>query len=243
MKNFFSKAILVILALVIFAVSAYAWSFVQNSVDINGIKVQPSGSSGGIAISKSGEDSFSVQVGASTSSAQTLSAVSTYDLENWFTPSSVYDVTESGSYSGAYSTVSPQNASGYYYSESFKIKTSDNLAGLKVSDITINTASKNISKALRVGIKVSGDSKSYIFAPVSGYDSDYAAVTDTSGGTNPVALKPVGSTIIAPFLNEATYTVTVFVWYEGQDENYTAENLKDTEVLEISIKFSGEAYN
>ena len=243
MKNFFSKAILVILALVVFAVSAYAWSFVQNSVDINGIKVQPSDSSSGIAISKSGEDSFSVQVSASTVSAQTLSAVSTYDLESWFTPSNVYDVTAEGSYSGTYSTVSPQNASGYYYSESFKIKTSDNLAGLKVSDITVNTAGKNISKALRVGIKISGDSKSYIFAPVSGYDSDYAAVTDTSGGTNSVALKPVGSTIITPFLSETTYTVTVFVWYEGQDENYTAENLKDTEALEISIEFLGEAYN
>ena len=245
MKNIFSRVILAILALTVFAVSAYAWSFVRNSVDINGIKVQPTGGSDGISISKSGENSFSAKVDASTASAVTLSAVSTYDLLNWYVPSNVYDVSAGGTYNGAYSAVETQNASKYYYSESFNIKTADNLESLIVNDITVNTAGKDISKALRVGIKVSGDGneKSYVFAPVSGYDDSYEAVSDTNGGTLPIVMKSEGSAIINSFVSGVVYTVTVFVWYEGQDSNYTSENLNDVETLEIDIEFTGVAYN
>ena len=246
MKNIGKKILLVILSLIILTVSAYAWAYVSGNIDIDGIKVQPSGSSG-LFISKSGTKTFSATVNASTTSSKSLSGVSTSDLKNWYIPENSNSISSSGSYDSTYELIESSNASDYYYSESFDIKTTEGLAGLKISNITITTSdggapTKKISKSLRIGILTNSSTNAYIYAPVSGYDENCVYVNGTSSTTS-ISFATVGTTqILSPVAAGDTYTITVFVWYEGQDKNYTTENLNDSEALVINIEFSGVSY-
>lgn len=244
MKKIYKKILLVILILAVGSVSVYAWAYINNRIDINGVQVKPSGTEG-LYIAKSGESSFSVTVNASTESAQTLSAVSTADLNNWYIPENTGTITENGDYNSTFVLINNSNKSDYYYSERFDIQTTEGLASLKVSGITVtdaegNTPSENISKALRVGIKTNTSSSAYIFAPVDGYDD--CEVIGQDGAKVSQTIKNVGTTVMSPVGAGDTYTITIFVWYEGQDGNYNMENLYNPEDLIISIEFTGVGY-
>ncbi|WP_074963152.1 hypothetical protein [Ruminococcus albus] len=154
---------------------------------------------------------------------------------------------------------------GYYILYKYYIKTSGNTAlnvtagNLKavVKATKINNDTENIStdldKAMRVGIKVSGDTKTTIFAPCDGADGGYN-VTQNVGGTAHSAVTPVratatGTATDATSINTATVTlpavtasgleVDVYVWFEGDDTNCKSYNL--TAILDsyqIDIVFS-----
>lgn len=243
MSKITSKVIISILIMAVMAVSIYAWANVNEKISVNQIQVKPS-TPQGLYISKSGSGSeFTVEVAAKTTSAATLSAVSTTDLINWYVPDNMADINGNGGYDSAYTKLT-SDFSSYYYSESFKVKSSEVLLDLKVTEIVVkdkegNAPSKDISKALRVGIKTNTSSGNVlIFAPVDGYDSNCMPVYES--GKMSVMYAGNGSKVIKNSMQANTeYTIEIYVWYEGEDSNYTLNNLYSAEELTISISFSG----
>ena len=155
---------------------------------------------------------------------------------------------------------------GYYILYKYYIKTSGNTAlnvttgnlkaavkATKINSETENT-STDLDKALRVGIKVSGDSKTTIFAPVAGADaknnitnnvggSAYTEVTNITTATTGTATAATSINTAAVSLPAVTASagleVDVYVWFEGEDTNCKSDNL--TAVLDsyqIDIVFS-----
>ena len=154
---------------------------------------------------------------------------------------------------------------GYYILYKYYIKTSGNTAlnvnagNLKaaVKATKINNDTENIStdldKALRVGIKVSADTKTTIFAPVAGADaknnitnnvagSAYTEVTNITTATTGTATAPTSintAVVSLPAVTATGLEVDVYVWFEGEDTNCKSDNL--TAVLDsyqIDIVFS-----
>jgi len=154
---------------------------------------------------------------------------------------------------------------GYYILYKYYIKTSGNTAlnvtagNLKaaVKATKINNDTENIStdldKALRVGIKVSGDTKTTIFAPVAGADAknnitdnvggsaytEITNITTTTTGTATAATSINTNAVSLPAVTATGLEVDVYVWFEGEDTNCKSDNL--TAVLDsyqIDIVFS-----
>lgn len=142
---------------------------------------------------------------------------------------------------------------GYYIKYTYYIKTSGNEA-LSVNAGNLKAAVKAtktdgagsgthsataLDSALRVGIKVDGDSQATIFAPVAGADGTYM-VTKNAGGTAaetviPIVASATGTATADTSINAATVSlpavtspgkaVYVYVWYEGEDTHCKSDNL------------------
>ncbi len=154
---------------------------------------------------------------------------------------------------------------GYYILYKYYIKTSGNTAlnvtagnlkaAVKATKINNDTEniSTNLDKALRVGIKVSGDTKTTIFAPVAGADAknnitnnvggsaytEITNVTTTATGTATDATSINTAAVSLPAVTATGLEVDVYVWFEGEDTNCKSDNL--TAVLDsyqIDIVFS-----
>lgn len=128
-------------------------------------------------------------------------------------------------------------------------KTADAFNKLYVSGITVTGNTIDINKALRVGV-VSGDS-GFIYAPIDGATLAYKGVikagtmssnTDTTlFGTDNVTLTTAGTnTATLGNVDSNTKTVSVYVWYEGQDASCVSANAISTENLTISVEFAAE---
>ena len=113
--------------------------------------------------------------------------------------------------------------------------------------------------SLRVGIEVpasktSGASRAgfKIFAPVTGADTEYK-VTGAADGTSPSTVRPVTATtgnftaatalntsaVTIPDVNDNGIPVYVYVWFEGEDNNCTSDNLQTIlSTYDIDINFS-----
>ena len=241
MSNMCKKIVLIILTLAVLSVTVYAWAYVNNKVKIDGVQVKPSGSEG-LYISNNENGSFSAIVTASTSTARALSAVSTADLVNWYIPANSLNRTESGAYSSEFVSIDSATASEYYFSENFYVKSTEGTGGLKITGITVKNPDgtapdENISSALRVGIRTSSH-KVFIFAPVEGYDSACSVIGEGGNATYQNIKASSNTTVINAMQANEVNTLTVFVWYEGQDSNYNVNNLYNPEELVISIDFT-----
>lgn len=127
--------------------------------------------------------------------------------------------------------------------------TTDAFDKLYVSSITVTGNNIDINKALRVGV-VSGD-KGYIYAPITGASTAYKGVIKagtmssdadaTLFGTDNVTLTTAGTdTATLGNVDSNTKTVSVYVWYEGQDASCVSANAISTENLTISVEFAAE---
>jgi hypothetical protein len=119
--------------------------------------------------------------------------------------------------------------------------------------------------SLRVGIEVPASNASNatragfgIFAPVTDATASYK-VTGAADGTSPATVAPITgttdsftdltslnivtsgtpATITIPDVNDNGIPVNVYVWFEGEDENCTSDNLQTIlSTYDIDIKFS-----
>ena len=135
-------------------------------------------------------------------------------------------------------------------------------AAPKASDNGDTTA---LMGSLRVGIEVPASNANNaaragfgIFAPVTGATGSYS-VTGAANGTSPATVAPVTgttnsfttattlnidnegtpATITIPDVNDAGIPVYVYVWFEGEDNNCTSDNLLTVlSTYDIDIKFS-----
>lgn len=124
---------------------------------------------------------------------------------------------------------------------------------------TGNTA--DLMKSLRVGIEVPASNSSStragfgIFAPVNGADGTYSVTNVTTGATSDsvtavvagttgeftaaTTLNTSSSTITIPDANDNGIPVYVYVWFEGEDNACTSDNLQTIlSTYDIDINFS-----
>jgi len=119
-------------------------------------------------------------------------------------------------------------------------------------------SSAALDRALRVGIKVAGDPKATIFAPVAGANASYK-VTKNTGGTNAESVSPTVATITGeattataintndvslPAVTANGIAVDVYVWFEGEDTNCKSDNLAEIlDNYQIDITFTDNLLN
>jgi hypothetical protein len=156
---------------------------------------------------------------------------------------------------------------GYYIKYTYYIKTSGNEAlnvtagNLKAAVKATRTAGEGsgthsneaLDGALRVGIKVDGDSKATIFAPVTTADETNKVTKDVNGSdaytVTPVRASATGTATAATSINTAAVSlpavtapgkpVYVYVWYEGEDTHCKSDNLAQIlDNYEIDITFT-----
>lgn len=133
--------------------------------------------------------------------------------------------------------------SSYYLLNKFYVKSSgDVLTGTKfyINDVKVTSSSSHVAldKCLRVGIKIAGDSNTYIYAPISGGTATYY-VAGGSSGTTPITAgtKNRETTITSIGNTDNTSTeVDVYIWYEGEDANCKSTNISGITLDTISVE-------
>jgi len=150
---------------------------------------------------------------------------------------------------------------GYYIKYTYYLKSSSNAtmdvsANKLLAKVTAtlqggeDATAQDLDSALRVGIQVNGDAKTTIYAPVTGYDSEYY-VTNAATGATSTKVEPVaGNTdaaintakVTLPAVNSATGTaVYVYVWFEGEDSHCKSDNIAATlNSYEIKVEFTDD---
>jgi hypothetical protein len=167
--------------------------------------------------------------------------------------STVYYTNGTGATSGY------DDGEGYYVKYTYYIKsssnealsvTADHLQATVTATLQGNGSAQALDKALRVGVKVSGDSKATIFAPVAGSTttaykvtgddaattSSFVEVTPNAGGT---ATSINTAAVSLPAVSADGLAVDVYVWFEGEDANCKSDNLAATlNAYQIDITFT-----
>jgi len=147
------------------------------------------------------------------------------------------------------------NGEGYYMQYTYYLKSSATEAvtlgtasGAKNLQISVppvsatNATSANLDKSLRVGVVL--NNRFYIFAPVTGYDTEYFVTTNATGTANEAATVYAAATNVATDLASLQpitaqgIPVQVYVWFEGEDANCKSENLTATlDELDVTVEF------
>lgn len=247
---------MVIVAAIALGSSTFAWFVASNEVTATGMKVQVNGESG-IVIRPvgAGESDPFKSVATITMDAASLKPASTNDLEAWYHASS----------DNAANAKAQQNADDYVeittaklpehvLVKSFNIRSaSESIAvqnvKLVVKSVTVTGGSDNIDKAVRVGVKLttgakSGTNEFFIYAPMATDDFELVA-TYAEDATLTEKTAPDDPSV--DYLQLASDTVpctdtgleaTIYVWFEGEDENCMSENVDATpDSLTASVVF------
>lgn len=265
---------MVLVAALALGSSTYAWFVASGTVEAYGMKVTAQ-SEGGLAISYGGK-AWGTSASGGVTQAIRLYPASTKDLTAWShatakasdNPSAVQtsraSITDTVFVNGG---VPDDN--GYVLMREFLIRStsSENESmskGLFVEAVSVESAEKYMSTALRVGVRYvdttnSQNNKSYVYGPVKltgsgGSTGDlanqasdnykwYADANDTTGSVVTLATpgkttSPIlADTVTIPATTNAAIKVQVYVWFEGEDANLFSDNF-NTEDLSVSVKFS-----
>ncbi len=164
---------------------------------------------------------------------------------------------------GDYATVAENEGAKYYRLAKFQVKSLDegtetagSEADLYVTAISVTGGanSVNLNKALRVAI-VNADNEAFFFAPVySGTEptvtdfryvglatdaTDPSAIAYTAGGLTFINCDSVAAVqILDGKLNTTAQDVSVYVYYEGEDDNCYSLNAVDIDTLSVTVTFS-----
>ena len=122
-----------------------------------------------------------------------------------------------------------------------------------VNSVSTDITNSPVAMSLRVMLVVAkggeDPSKAVIFAPVTGATASYKAIVAegqySEDSLSDETVTPVtagtSSSVIEDIKSDEVYTVDIYVWFEGQDQNCTAANainLKDIK-LEVAFTFEG----
>lgn len=269
---------MVLVAAIALGSSTYAWFVASGTVTATGMDVKVKAETG-LSISYDNE-AWGTTATAGMEAAKALFPTSTYDLIDWYHASAIneaaataVDSTRTDITDQVFNTVDGKKVfkeNTYVVMKEFKIRSAaqDALSkGLYVSDITVTGATKQMSTALRVGVKyvpASGDPKYHIYGPVvignggsgniatEGY-TVYKDTTTTSGesvtqdiagvvnfpeyGTGSGKSDLIATDAQVPFTNPLV--VQIFIWFEGEDANLHT-NIFNTESLSITVSFTSD---
>lgn len=257
MKKLIPALCMLLVAAALMGTSTFAWFSMNTQVAATGMQVKATtsknlvisnNSTKGEGEAASATSSFSGIVTLSPASTQTLASTQNFFKVN----GEKIDYTTGAMKDGAAVTAATpvtSGTTGEVVKHTFYIRvdgaTDDTFSKLYVSGITLSTSSRNITKALRVGV-VSG-SYGYIYAPVNGATVEYKGLVSagTYGTNSVVADENVTLTAVntdtatlGAVSSSAYTTVDVYIWYEGQDENCTSANSVNVEEVVVTVSFT-----
>ena len=230
-----------------------AWFSANNQVTATGMKVQAKAESG-IVISNAATGDYDYTATSAKESVSALKPGSTADLTHWYHSTSTNP--SSANTKQAYDEGVEDT---HYVIHDFYVKSSSNAAAsftsFDVKSITVATATQDLSLSLRVGVKTTGSSNVYLFAPVAGATTTYtvAGATGAYNADNRVEANIVeaGSadakdTSVTSFparvdsannVNPGTH-VGIYLWFEGEDAHCISDNIDATlEQLTVTVVF------
>ena len=259
---------MVLVAAIALGSSTYAWFVGSGTVTAEGMKIQAQ-SEGGLAIRWTGQPSqlWGTTASAKMNTAASLLPTSTYDLRNWShaaasTPDS--STAKDGTYTDITETVlgkqkdTYQANNGYVLMQPFEVRSTSeaqHAKGLYVSGVTVTSATHDLDKALRVGVRLtpraSGAAEvAYIYAPVAEATTNYSWNNGTN--THAVTLAQVGTedngasrlladTVEIPYAEGSAIDVEIYIWYEGEDAKLYSDNYHNGS-LDVSVQFSSYGF-
>lgn len=261
---------MVLVAALALGSSTYAWFVGSGTVTAEGMYVQAQ-SEGGLAIRWTG---LASQLWGTTASANMTSAAaaslrptSTYNLRDW-SHATASAPASSTAKAGTYTDITKivlgeqkntyQPDNGYVLMQPFEIKSTSadrHAKGLYVSGVTVTTASHDLDKALRVGVRLTPKGENptevaYIYAPVSEATTTYNWTNGTE--THPVSLEQIGTstngesqilanTVEIPDIEGDAIDVEIYIWYEGEDAKLYSDNYVAS-ALHVSVEFSSYSF-
>lgn len=236
MKKLIPALCMLLVAAALLGTSTYAWFSMNETVTANSMSVKAA-TQAGIVISNAAGGAYSATAEAADKSVKSLTPGSTADLSTWYTSTS-NDPAKANT--GVAYTTATENTNYVKYSFFIRSSAAEALAveSLDVTSVTVTSATQQLSKALRVGVKIG--TTTYIYAPVTGYTGSYSV----NGAA--AAVKPLTSTTKSNFTTVTSLPantangqqVDVYVWYEGEDAACISNNLvADVETLAVSVVF------
>lgn len=262
---------MVLVASIALGSSTYAWFASNNKVTATGMEVQAQAEGGiEIAYTKSTETTATYQTSATAgvTTAAALAPTSTLDTSAWYHASAqtanaskakddtrkTLNLNETAmSAPSNYGSLGGDGTVSYYMVQNFNIRSTTPSAlakGLTVDSVSVAGNTADMSKALRVAIKL--NTKVLIYNPISDtastYDvySGYTAGAATKAGTvncigkdTATLLADTATTEIPAkgTTNNGGVDVQVYVYFEGEDTNLYTDAFK-AEGLKVTVNFS-----
>lgn len=242
-----------------------AWFSANSTVTATGMNVKARAENG-IVISNENvatNSSYDVTAASAKTDCAQLYPGSTADLVSFLssTSSDPNSASTQAAYTAGQAWTANSGVYGNYVVHDFYIRSSisgtDNkvsIGSLNVVDIVANVGTgspaQKLSKALRVGVKFTGSTKTpaIIYAPVAGHDASNSIqpATGAYAADGRITVTPVET---GTATNDATITAIpdndqvglhaeVFVWFEGEDSNCISNNvIPDLEEIAITVTF------
>lgn len=280
-KQLAAAIAMVLVSVIALSSSTYAWFAANTQVSATGMQVQAQ-TEGGIEIayaeSTGVSGTFSTSANAGATSAIPLAPTSTVNTSAWYHASAetsgasaarvrsyeTLSISESAIANQAYGKTGGvtvgTSTTNYYMVQNFNIRSTSaaSLAkGLKVQKVEVAGNSANMSKALRVAIKM-GDTV-LIYDPIgndttqysiySGYTVSGGTATATEAGrisckagTTEALLAESADTEIPAKGTSANggVDVKVYIYYDGEDSELYSDNFA-TEGLTVTVTFTATA--
>lgn len=259
-----SRIIVPALAMLVMSTAAtvtgtVAWFSINKTVVATGMKVKAVGESS-LVIKGSDTGSVYSSTGTSTKNATSMKPSTSFDGVNFAKLGSAVKVENAASgaatwsgASGAFQasdlvTVNPASdgADIYYTTVTYSIKSLEQTKDVYVKSVSSSTTgTQKLYKALRVSVKM-GDGTTKIFNPNGGANQSAGVGkynTTTSAWSLDTPTYTSANTTNAA-LGSATanteYTVTVNVWFEGQDTTCFSDNVDACEYF-ITLEFTTDS--
>ncbi len=240
------------------ATSTYAWFTMNKTVTATGMQVKAKAESG-LLISNAAQGTYADTATTTKTTCTELYPGSTKDLTNWLHSTSKKSDTANTEekYDAGVEWTENNGDYGNYVSHDFYIKSSSeefDVTSLDINSVTVkvgsNAPAQDLSKSIRVGLKIEGDSANYFYAPVEGFTTtvsvqnaagDYSSsertnVTAVAGDT-----KSNSSITKIPSVNGTPIHATVYIWFEGEDNACISDNLNkgipNLEQLDFTVEF------
>ena len=255
MKKLIPALCMLLIVATLLGTSTYAWFSMNTTVTATGMQVQAKAEAG-LIISNATSGTYNVSASSAKADCAVLLPGSTSDLTNWFHSSSTNPAAANTeqAYDEGVEWVD-NDTPAHYVVHNFYIKSSSyeafDVASLDIKSVEAKVgtagAAQNLSKALRIGVKIGNDF--YIYAPVTGYTASYTVTTatgeysaDARETVAPLAGTTVSNdtTIVSiPGSDSTPITANVYAWFEGEDENCISNNIVDAlESLTITVTFT-----
>ena len=261
MKKLIPALALLLVSVVLLSTSSFAWFSMNTEVTATGMQVQAA-TSKNLVISGAADSGAFTAIGTQDSAVKELPPVSVNCASNADLNSKTFYkisnsdgvIYETGALTSGTTELTAATANSDYRKSVFTIAvdgvTGDHFDHLYVSAVTVTKSdgsayAAEITKCLRVG--VTDGTTSYIFAPdaegaytdgksVSNYVADGKVTTLTAQSLAETGLSNADFGSITQGTNK---TVTIYVWYEGNDVNCTSANSVTVEGLKVSVTFVG----
>ena len=230
-----------------------AWFAMNTTVSATGMLVQAKAEEG-IVISSTANGTYAASVDLQETNAHELYPTSTWNCSDWY--HSVSTNPGAANDGQAYSAVASADASQYYVSYSFFIRSSAasaiTVASLNVQSVTVTGATQELSKALRVGVVFESDATNpktaYIYGPVTGATASYSVhKSDDGNNAHTKAVSALAGNTVSnctgvtsiPANTAAGTQANVYVWFEGEDAACKSDNIvANLENLTVGVSFT-----